>query len=126
MSFSYCSAEQGRGIMTTDQDREGQTFLISGHQVTISQADVLAGTFRKQPTEDDTRSASHWVLMRRNRVPTKWALRRTLAYLAREGRENAVALQGKALDTRLADRVMAALGFPIEQDPNPDHPRRRQ
>lgn len=109
--------------MTTDQDQEGHTFPIVGRQVTISRADVLAATFRKQPTEDDTRSASHWVRIRRNQVPTKWALRLTLAYLAREGRGNAVELSGKVLQTHHADKVMGTLGFVLSQDPNPDHPR---
>jgi hypothetical protein len=99
----------------TDDDRP--RFTIQGVQVPITAEDVLAATFRRDAPP--VVAGSWWVLIRRKRVPARWVLTRTLAYLAehRPGDPRPDRLNSRALQTRPAVRVLAALGFPTGQQP---------
>lgn len=102
-----------------EADDTGMTFSINSREVTISRADVLAATYRQKPGPNDGRVTNHWVVLRREKVPSKWAVRTTLAFLERQGRGNAVATKGHHLGTYQADAILTRLGFRTSQTPRP-------
>lgn len=94
-------------------DRPRHTIL--GAEVPITPDDVLAATFRRDAPR--VTPGTWWVLIRRKRVPARWAMTRTFAYLAAEHPDDPRPDLSRHFQTRTAVRVLRRLGFTVDQQP---------
>jgi hypothetical protein len=74
---------------------------IGGRAHEITADDVLTKTFRREP--DPVEPGTWYAVIRRKRVPAKWAVRRTLD------------IPGQSFQTKQAISILSRLGFTTGQ-----------
>lgn len=82
-----------------------QQFLIAGEWYPLTSQQVLEATNYKRPDRGGVKSGTHYVVLRRRKVPAKWALRQALG------------LRGQGFQTKQAVAILRRIGFDVGQEP---------
>ena len=86
---------------------EEQEFLVAGEVVRLSPDQVLAATKSQRPDRGGVKPGTWYVVLRKRKVPAKWALRQTLG------------LPGGDFQTNQSVAILRRLGFECDQEPHP-------